>query len=90
MKSTDVQEGLGELFFTHGCPGHLRSDNGPEFIAQSLRQWMAQLAIAPLFIEPGSPWEHGDIESCNGKFRDELLNGELFYTLREAQVIIER
>lgn len=90
MKSIDVQEVLGELFLTHGCPVHIRSDNGPEFIARSLRQWMAQLAIAPLFIEPGSPWENGYIESFNGKFRDELLNGELFYTLREAQVVIER
>lgn len=83
MKSTDVQEVLGELFLTHGCPVHLRSDNGPEFIAQLLRQWIAQLAIAPLFIEPGSPWENGSIESFNGKFRDELLNRELFSTLSE-------
>jgi putative transposase len=90
LKVTDVQEVLGELFLTRGCPAHIRSDNGPEFLAQSLRHWFAQLEIAPLFIEPGSPWENGYVESFNGKFRDELLNGELFYTLREAQVVIER
>ena len=90
LKATDVQEVLGELFLTRGCPAHIRSDNGPEFIAQSLRHWFAQLAIAPLFIEPGSPWENGSVESFNGRFRDELLNGELFYTLWEAQVVIER
>lgn len=89
MRAIEVQEVLGELFMIHGCPQHIRSDNGPEFVAQSLRQWFAQLAIAPLFIEPGSPWENGFSESFNGKFRDELLNGELFYTLREAQIIIE-
>lgn len=61
---------------------------GPEFIARMLRQWYEQLAIAPLFIEPGSPWENGYVESFNGKLRDELLNGELFYTLHEARVIV--
>jgi transposase InsO family protein len=90
LKATDVQEVLGELFLARGCPAHIRSDNGPEFIARSLRQWFAQLEIAPLFIEPGSPWENGYVESFNGKFRDELLNGELFYTLWEAQVVTER
>ena len=90
LRAADVQEILGELFLTRGCPTHIRSDNGPEFIAQSLRHWFAQLEIAPLFIEPGSPWENGYVESFNGKLRDELLNGELFYTLREAQVMIER
>ena len=80
----------GELFLAHGCPRHIRSDNGPEFIARSLQRWLAQLEIAPLFIEPVSPWENGYSESFNGKFRDELLNGEVFSTLREAQIIIER
>jgi len=90
MRASDVQEVLGELFLTHGCPTHIRSDNGPEFIATTLRAWYRLLAVAPLFIEPGSPWENGYSESFNGKFRDELLNGELFYTLLEAQVLIER
>jgi hypothetical protein len=81
---------VGELFVTHRCPMPVRSDNGPEFIAQSLRQWFAQLEISPLFIDAGRPWENSYIESFNGKFRDELLNRELFYTLREAQVVIER
>jgi len=90
IQAIDVQEVLGELFLLRGCPTHIRSDNGPEFIARSLRQWFAQLDIAPLFIELGSPWENGYIKSFNGKFRDELLNGELFYTLREAHVVIER
>ncbi len=69
---------------------HSRSDNGPEFIATALWAWYRLLTVVPLFIEPGSPWENGYSKSFNGKFRDELLNGELFYTLREAQVIIER
>ncbi len=69
---------------------YLRSDNGPEFIATALRAWYRVLAVAPLFIEPGSPWENGYVESFNGKLRDELLNGELFDTLHEAQVLVER
>jgi len=85
-----VKEVLSELFLVRGCPMYIRSDNGPEFIARSLRRWYGQLNVAPLFVEPGSPWENGYLESFNAKFRDELLNGELFYTLREAQVIIER
>jgi len=89
MRAIEVQEVLGELFMVYGCPQHIRSDNGPEFLAQALRQWFAQLAIAPLFIEPGRPWENGSSESFTGKFRDELVNGELFDTLREAQVMIE-
>ena len=90
FKAADVQEVLGELFLRRGCPVHIRSDNGPECIARSLRQWFAQLQIASLFIELGSPWENGYVESFNGKFRDELLNRARFYTLREAQVVIER
>jgi len=90
LTSQGVQEVLGALFLQHGCPEYIRSDNGPEFIAQALRQWYQQLEVAPLFIEPGSPWENGYVESFNGKLRDELLNGELFYTLPEAQIIIER
>ena len=90
LTSHGVQEVLGALFLQHGCPTYIRSDNGPEFIAHALREWYGYLEVAPLFIEPGSPWENGYVESFNGKLRDELLNGELFYTLQESQIIIER
>lgn len=90
LTSRDGQEVLSELFLHRGCPTPIRSDNGPEFIARALRAWYNRLTIAPLFIEPGSPWENGYVESFNGKLRDELLNGELFYTLQEAQVLVER
>ncbi len=80
---------LTELFVRQGPPAYLRSDNGPEFTAKVIRQWFTRLGGGTLFIEPGSPWENGDHESFNGKLRDELLNGEIFYTIREAQVIIE-
>jgi putative transposase len=86
----DVQECLTDLFCKRGVPVHLRSDNGPEFIANALREWLNRLSVKPLFIEPGSPWENGYVESFNGKMRDELLNGEIFYTLQEAQILIER
>lgn len=76
----DVQECLAELFCARGVPVHLRSDNGPEFIARMLRGWLTKLNVKPLFIEPGSPWENGYIESFNGKMRDELLNREIFFT----------
>jgi putative transposase len=85
-----VQECLAELFCARGVPIHLRSDNGPEFIANALREWLNKLSVKPLFIEPGSPWENGYIESFNGKMRDELLNREIFFTLKEAQILIER
>lgn len=85
-----VQECLVELFLTRGVPAHLRSDNGPEFVAKELRQWLSRLGVKPLFIEPGSPWENGYIESFNGKMRDELLNREIFYTLEEAQTLLGR
>lgn len=86
----EVQECLTQLFCERGVPVHLRSDNGPEFIANALREWLTRLSVKPLFIEPGSPWENGYVESFNGKMRDELLNGEIFYTLQEAQILIER
>ena len=86
----DVQECLTELFCERSVPVHLRSDNGPEFIANALREWLNKLSVKPLFIEPGSPWENGYVESFNGKMRDELLNREIFYTLKEAQVLIAR
>jgi transposase InsO family protein len=90
IRSQDVLLILADLFLRHGIPTHIRSDNGPEFIARKLRQWLTVLQVAPLYIEPGSPWENGYCESFNGKMRDQLLNGELFYTLKEAQIIIER
>jgi transposase InsO family protein len=69
---------------------NFRSDNGPEFTAKAVREWLSRVSVQTLFIEPGSPWENGYIESFNGKLRDELLDGEIFYTLIEAQVLIER
>lgn len=86
----DVLYTLSELFLEHGLPEHIRSDNGPEFVALAVRSWLADLGVSTLFIEPASPWENGYIESFNGKLRDELLNGELFFTLREAQILIEQ
>jgi transposase InsO family protein len=91
IRSQDVILVLAELFVQHGLPAYIRSDNGPEFVARNLRTWLKhRLGVEPLFIEPGSPWENGYCESFNGKMRDQLLNGELFYTLKEAQIIIER
>jgi transposase InsO family protein len=89
ITSHDVIYTLSELFLEHGIPKHIRSDNGPEFVALAVRSWLADLGVSTLFIEPASPWENGYIESFNGKLRDELLNGELFFTLREAQILIE-
>ena len=86
----DVLEVLTDLFLERGVPVHIRSDNGSEFTAKKLREYLSRLEIKPLFIEPGSPWENGYIESFNGKMRDELLAGEIFYSLTEAQVIIEQ
>jgi len=85
----DVLSVLTELFIQRGVPVHIRSDNGAEFTAKNVRSWLVKLQIKPLFIELGSPWENGYIESFNGKMRDELLNGEIFYTLKEARIIIE-
>jgi putative transposase len=89
LRSDDVLHGLTDLFATHGPPEHLRSDNGPEFVAASVREWLGRIGVKTLYIEPGSPWENGYCESLNSKLRDELLNGEIFTTLREAQVLIE-
>jgi len=89
LTSKDVIRVLAKLMLKHGIPGHIRSDNGPEFVAKVVREWMHRLGVETLFIEPGSPWENGYIESFNGKLRDELLNGEIFYTLHEARVLIE-
>ena len=85
----EVIETLAEVMTVRGVPMHIRSDNGPEFLAKELRQWLAQVGCTTLYIEPGSPWENGYCESFNGKLRDECLNGEIFYSLREAQVVIE-
>ncbi|MEL7415961.1 MAG: IS3 family transposase [Pseudomonadota bacterium] len=89
LNSRDVLDTLGELFLEHGPPEHIRSDNGPEFIATALREWLQALDVRTLYIEPGSPWENGYCESFNSKLRDELLAREIFYDLREAQVLIE-
>ena len=89
LQSDDVLSCITELFVKHGPPEHIRSDNGSEFTARVVHQWLKRLGVQTLFIEPGSPWENGYNESFNGKFRDELLNGEIFYTLKEAQVLIE-
>jgi len=83
-----VNSNSNSTLLEYGIPEHIRSDNGPEFVAKAVREWLSGLGVTTLFIEPGSPWENGYIESFNGKLRDELLNGELFYTLREAQILI--
>ncbi len=90
LRSEDVLERLSELFLQRGTPQFIRSDNGPEFTAKIVRDWLSDVGVKTLFIEPGSPWENGYNESFNGKLRDELLNGEIFYTLTEAKVLIER
>jgi putative transposase len=88
ITSQDVIEQLFDLMIFRGIPEHIRSDNGPEFTAKAVRSWLNKLGVKTLFIEPGSPWENGYIESFNGKMRDELLNGEVFTTLTEARVLI--
>ena len=80
---------LAKLMLRHGIPGYIRSDNRPEFVAKAVREWLARLEVGTLFIEPGSTWENGYIESFNGKLRDELLNGEILTTLHEERVLIE-
>ena len=90
LDSEDVLERLAELFFRRGTPEFIRSDNGAEFTATAVREWLGRLGVQTLYIEPGSPWENGYVESFNGKLRDELLDREIFYTLQEARVLIER
>jgi putative transposase len=90
IRSQDVILALADLFLKRGLPKHIRSDNGPEFVATKLREWLGKLDVQPLFIHPGSPWENGYCESFNGKMRYDLLNGEIFFSLLEAQIIIER
>ena len=81
---------LTDLFILRGSPEFIRSDNGPEFIAQKVRDWINAVGAKTAYIEPGSPWENGYCESFNARFRDELLNGEIFYSIKEAQIIIEQ
>lgn len=90
IRSGDVIQALADLFLKRGVPKHIRSDNGPEFVATKLRWWLKALDVKPLFIFPGSPWENGYCESFNGKMRYEFLNGEIFFSLLEAKVIIEQ
>ena len=90
LSSHEVLDTLAEVMRERGIPEHIRSDNGPEFIATELRQWLARLGARTLYIEPGSPWENGSGESFNGKLRGECLNGELCYSLKEAQIVIEQ
>lgn len=89
LTSDDVLERLAWLMATRGVPEHIRSDNGSEFTAKPVREWLGKVGVKTLYIEPGSPWENGYVESFNGKLRDELLNGEIFYTVREAKVLVE-
>ena len=90
LNSGDVVEELFNLLVYRGIPDYVRSDNGSEFTAKVVRNWLNRLGVKTLFIEPGSPWENGYIESFNGKMRDELLNREIFSTLEEAKVLIEQ
>jgi transposase InsO family protein len=90
VTSEDVLERLSDLFVRRGVPAHIRSDNGPEFTAKRVRAWLGRVGVKALYIEPGSPWENGYCESFNGKLRDELLDREVFDTLLEAKVLIER
>jgi len=90
LQADDVMDVLTELFITRGIPDHIRSDNGSEFTAKSIREWLPKLGVKTLYIDPGSPWENGYNESFNGRFRDEFLNGEIFYTLKEAEVLTEQ
>jgi transposase InsO family protein len=90
LTSEDVLERLTDLFIRRGVPDYIRSDNGAEFTAHAVRDWLSRVGVRTLYIEPGSPWENGYIESFNGKLRDELLEPEIFDTLLEAKVLIER
>jgi len=81
---------LQYLFAVRGAPEHIRSDNGPEFVATSVQKWLAQACVRTLYVQKASPWENGYVESFNGKLRDELLNGELFLSLAEARYVIDQ
>ena len=90
ISSFGVLETMADVMLMRGVPEHIRSDNGDEMTAKVVRNWLTQVGAKTLFIEPGSPWENGYCESFNGKLRDELLNGEIFYSLKEAQIVIEQ
>ena len=90
LNSTDVINVLSDLFLIRGVPAHVRSDNGPEFVAEAVQKWIHAVGARTAYITPGSPWENGYVESFNARLRDELLNGEIFCSLREAQIIIEQ
>ena len=90
LNSTDVIDVLSDLFLIRGVPAHVRSDNGPEFVAEAVQKWIRAVGARTAYITPGSPWENGYVESFNARLRDELLNGEIFCSLREAQIIIEQ
>jgi transposase InsO family protein len=89
LKAVDVIDVLSDLFILRGLPGHIRSDNGAEFIAKAVQEWISAVGAKTAYIAPGSPWENGFIESFNARLRDELLDGEIFYSLKEAKVVIE-
>jgi putative transposase len=90
LKAIDVIDVLSDLFILRGIPGHIRSDNnGPEFVAEAVQEWIRAVGTKTAYIERGSPWENGYVESFNARLRDELLGGEIFYSLREAQIVIE-
>jgi putative transposase len=89
LKATDVIDVLADLFILRGVPGHIRSDNGPEFVAKAVQKWITAVGAKTAYIERGSPWENGYVESFNARLRDELLDGEIFYSLQEARVVIE-
>jgi transposase InsO family protein len=89
LSSSDVIDTLADLFIARGAPAHIRSDQGPEFVAEAVKAWITCVGTKTAYIEKASPWENGYVESFNGKLRDELLNGEVFNTLKEAQVLIE-
>ena len=89
FSSIDVVDVLTDLFILRGVPAYIHSDNGPELVAEAVRRWIAEVGARTAFIEPGSHWENGYIESFNARLRDELLNGKIFYTFKEAQVLTE-
>lgn len=89
LKAIDVIDVLSDLFILRGVPEHIRSDNGPEFVAKAVQGWIGAVGAKTAYIAPGSPWENGFIESFNARLRDELLDGEIFYTLAEAKIVVE-
>jgi putative transposase len=89
LKGADIIDVLSDLFILRGVPAHIRSDNGPEFLAKAVQDWITAVGARTAYIAPGSPWENGYVESFNARLRDELLDGEIFYTLKEAKIVIE-